>query len=133
MLNKEEFDQKVRMYHKKENEVADLEAKLSVIKSEMDQIHGELVMDMKLSDSWELSVEGVGRVKLRISTFANIPEANKEEVYKKLRDMNEGSLIQTKESINPQTLRGWVNERRKQNMSIPEGINVFNKEMVIIL
>ena len=73
----------------------------------------------KMSDEGieKFTVDGRG-ITTRVEVFASIPAAMREKAYAWLRRNKLGGMV--KETVNTQTLKGWVNEQMREGHQIPE-------------
>lgn len=127
-----EIEDKARILNKLLIDKEETEGKLKMLNENLDQLQQEFVKLMKDNNILQGSVEGVGIIKLDSYLWANIPKEKQEEVYNRLKEIGEGDLIKTVQSIHHKTLSGYVNGLIKEGKDIPEGINYGFKETVKI-
>lgn len=116
----------------KRKEADDLEAKLKSVTDSIDQINTSFVELMEENHITELVIPNVGICTYHSTMYPSIKKDMKENVYNELRDIGEGAMIKTVQSVHSKTLQAWVNERIRQNLQVPNGIECFNKREVKI-
>lgn len=124
--------------HKLKTEKKELEAKLKTINKELtgymdgDTYHvgiedqlGELMVELEVQN---FKVEGLGTVYRVEDVRPGVDD--QEKLHKWLRKNGHGSLI--KESVNWNTLRGFVNELRANFQAPPPGVSINSRTLARI-
>ena len=128
----QELERKARELYRLIDEQDHAEAKLKAVKENIDLLQLEFVALMKDNGILKKNVEGVGEIYLYTFLRASIPDAVKEATYQNLKQIGEGNLIKTVESIHHKTLSGYVNGLLKDGKPIPAGIEYNFVESVKI-
>jgi hypothetical protein len=126
------IDGKARELLRLLDKLEEYEGMMKTVKENIDMLQSEFVQLMKENGIIESAVAGVGKVKLSSSLYASILVEDRPVVFQKLRDIGEGGLIKSVESIHNKTLIGFVNGLIKEGKEIPEGIKYgFHEEVKI--
>jgi len=128
-----ELEQMAKDLVRLEDKKGKLDSDLKQVSDEIDFLQSEFVKFMEDRQMTVTShIEGVGVCKLVSQQFPRIKDVDKDAVYNKIREMGEGGIIKTVESIHHKTLQGWVNGRLEKNEVIPEGIEIYTKKSIKI-
>lgn len=129
---KQEIEQKAHELHRLLDKEAELEMALKSVGENISMLQVDFTKIMKDGGIIKAQVEGVGEIKLTSSIYASILETDRPEVFAKLREMGEGGLIKTVESVHASTLKSWVKGLIDEGKTIPDKIKYGFREEVKI-
>ena len=104
-----------------------LDKAVADLKDARDKVEQNLIMLFDAEKLQNLTLKGLGMFYISPSTFPKVED--EEKLHAWLKKNRLGALI--KKKVVYQTLRGLVNERLKDNMTLPDGVTTYDKRTLV--
>ena len=116
----------LRQFQNLKSEKESLKLRATLLEKQIQELMPQLVTGFEAEKMQSINLTGVGTFYLEAQTFPKVEDNDTLIAWMKRNKMRD--LVKT--TVNYQTLRGLVNERLKNNLSIPEGIVTYNEVVV---